>query len=692
MIIKGDDMLKKLNQAQKEAVLYTEGPLLVIAGAGSGKTKVLTTKIAYLLQQAKAQPNEILAITFTNKAAKEMQERVQDLVNEKALQMQISTFHAFGVRIFKENYLEMGYGKNFTILDANDSLTLIRKILKELNIDPKMYSPKAIRNAISSCKNNLITAEEYQKFVTNPFEETVQKVYQKYQTKIKTSNSVDFDDLLFEPIKLFQNQPQILKKYQQLFKYILVDEYQDTNEAQYLLIKKLSAYYKNICVVGDESQAIYGFRGANYKNILNFEKDFPNSKVVILEKNYRSTKNILNTANKIIKNNLNRKEKNLWTDNDKGEEVVVNCLPNERYEANYIVDKIEQLQKEAVNLNEIAILYRTNAQSRAIEEAILQKGYPYRIVGSIYFYNRKEIKDLIAYLKLIYNQHDNLALLRVINEPKRGIGQKTIQEIETKAIQKKTSLFYAIDEGKTLVFKNLIIELQKIANDVNLTELIEQILSKTNLRQSLKIENSAMAEIKIENLEEFKTITKEFEEKYGIISLEDFLAEISLVSDVTEYGEETPQITLMTIHAAKGLEFQHVFLVGMEEGLMPHNNSLAEPEELEEERRLCYVAITRAKQQLYILYTQNRTIFGHQKPTIVSRFIDEMALKAKKITTKVKSANNIDHKATYQVGEKVISQKYGPGIIVEISDKVLTIAFKHEIKKFIKGHKSIQKL
>ncbi len=685
------NMLEKLNKEQKEAVIITEGPLLVIAGAGSGKTKVLTTKIAYLIEKKLASPDQILAITFTNKAASEMKNRITHLIEGFSKTMQISTFHAFGLKIIKENYHHLGYQKNVVVLDANDSLTLIKRILKELNFDAKMYNPKSIRNRISSCKNELIGVEQFTKFIQSQLDEIVYKVYKLYEKKLKESNLLDFDDLLIKPIELFKND-QILKQYQTQFRYILIDEYQDTNEAQYVLIKLLANYHKNICVVGDESQAIYGFRGSNYKNILNFEKDFPGAKQVILEKNYRSTKSILKVANNVIQNNSQRKEKNLWTDNEVGESVIVNRLFDEKDEAGYIVDQIEKLISVGESVEEMAILYRTNAQSRVIEEAILRKGIPYRIVGSVQFYSRKEIKDLMAYLKLIYNQNDDVSLLRIINEPRRGIGNKTIEKIELKSREKNCSLLDAIEDGKELEFKKIIKTVIEDSKKLSLTDLVEAVLVKSGIRQELINEGGATSEIRIENLEEFKTLTKEFEQKYGIISLEDFLDEVSLVTDVVAYENNVEQVTLMTIHAAKGLEFKYVFLVGMEEGLMPHCNAFSCDNDIEEERRLCYVALTRAKKKLWVLYTNERIIYGNYQKSIPSRFIDEMQLEHKQEECKKNIKSMIDETISYVIGEKVSVLKYGDGVIVDVGEKILTIAFKKDVMKFMKGHKNIKKI
>ena len=555
--------LDLLNEWQLEAVKTTDGPLLILAGAGSGKTRVLTYRVAYLINEHNVDPYNVLAITFTNKAANEMKERIVSMLGPKAYSIQISTFHALGVLIMKENYEKADYKPNFTILDSDDSLTLIKKIIKDLNLDPKAYNPKAVRNQISGAKNSLLTAKEYEKYATTEFEQVVLRVYEKYEEKLIVNNSLDFDDLLMLPIKIFRKHPDVLKKYQERFKYILIDEYQDTNEAQYILVKMLSAKYKNICVVGDNDQSIYSFRGANYHNILNFEKDYPNCKVIMLEKNYRSTKNILNAANDVIKNNKERKDKNLWTENDMGSKIKYHRAYDEKDEAYYVVDEVKKLIENKEDLSNIAVLYRTNAQSRNIEEAFLHENIPYRVIGAFYFYNRKEIKDLLAYLKLIYNPNDDVSLFRIINVPKRGIGEKTIQNLVIKANNENASLFDAIDSGRELLFKETINNLKELSQKSSLTELVDAILDKTGLKSELLSEKSIDADVRLENLEEFKSITKTYEERVGNVSLDEFLNEIALVSDVEEYRERDDVVTLMTIHSAKGLEFKNVFLIGV---------------------------------------------------------------------------------------------------------------------------------
>ena len=693
-------MLDNLNKEQLEAVKYTDGPLLILAGAGSGKTRVLTTKVAYLVKEKKVSPYNILAITFTNKAANEMKERLTKMLGN-IYGMQVSTFHSFGLRIIKENYDVLGYNKNFTILDSDDTLTVIKKIMKELNIDPKIYNPKAIKNSISGAKNELINSYEYSKYVGSNFEEIVDQVYKKYEEKLLTNNSLDFDDLLILPIKLFNSHPDILEKYQNLFEYILIDEYQDTNRAQYILVKMISAKYKNICVVGDDAQSIYSFRGANYRNILNFEKDYKDAKVILLEQNYRSTSNILNSANNVIKNNKNGKEKNLWTLNGEGDKVKYHTAHDEKDEARYTVKEIVNLINNGEELSEIAVLYRTNAESRNVEEYLRLENIPYKVVGSFYFYSRKEIKDLIAYLKLIYNSSDDVSLNRIINVPKRGVGLKTLANLNTKAYIENKSIYDVIDSGKELEFKKIIEDIKLKSENLSLTELIDLILDKSGMLEELKSEKSIEADIRIENLEEFKTITKNFEEKNGVVSLDEFLSEISLVSDVEEYKNNKEVVSLMTVHSAKGLEFNNVFVIGLEEGLFPHKNSLMSDDEIEEERRLCYVAFTRAKKHLYLLNATKRTIFGETGMNLQSRFINEIGLDnldidkySLKIEKPFNKEDNIDDSLDYNVGDKIEHDKYGIGVVVGVDKTIITIAFPHPygIIKSIKGHKSFRKV
>ena len=622
-----------------------------------------------------------------------MKERVFKLVGE-VKDIQISTFHSFGLYLIKRHYNLLGYERNFTILDGDDSLVLVKNIVKEMGLNSDDYNPKAIRNKISGAKNELVDPFEYEKYATTDFEEVVCKVYKKYEERLKSNNSVDFDDLLILPIKLFSTFKDILKMYQERFKYILVDEYQDTNRVQYILVNMLAAKYKNICVVGDNDQAIYSWRGSDYRNILNFENDYPSLKSVMLEENYRSTKTILNAANDVIKNNKIRKDKNLWTKSEEGPKIRYHRASDEKDESYYVVNEIKNLLYDGVKRENIAVLYRTNAQSRNIEEAMLKENIPYKVIGSFYFYNRKEIKDLISYLKLIYNTNDDISLVRIINVPKRGIGDKTISNLSDKSFKLNKSLYDVIDSGKELTFKNTIEELRELSNNVSLTELIDLILDKSGIRKDLESEKSVDAEIRLSNLEEFKSITRTYEEATDSVSLGDFLEEISLVADINEHKNETNVVTLMTIHSAKGLEFDYVFVIGMEEGLFPHLNSM-ETEDLEEERRLCYVAITRAKKKLWLVNAKRRMIYGKTDSYLPSRFINEISDEylEKDESNKVKYENTITDIDDYKYGDKVNHKIFGLGVIVGIDERDLTIAFgsKYGIKKIAKGHASLRR-
>ena len=696
--------LDELNDRQKEAVLYNDGPLLIIAGAGAGKTKTLTTKIAFLIEEKDVSPYSILAITFTNKAAKEMKDRIHMQIGDLAKKLQVSTFHSFGLKLLRENYEALGYDKNFVIMDSDDSLTVVKKIIKDMGYDPKIYNPRAIRNKISSCKNEMMSPEAYERLAVSDYEKVVKEVYEKYNIKLQKNNSVDFDDLLLLPIELFKKHPDVLKRYQDLYKYILIDEYQDTNEAQYILTKLLSEKNRLITCVGDDSQSIYSFRGANYKNILNFEKDYKDAKTILLEENYRSTSNILDAANQVIKNNKMRKDKNLWTSRGIGEKIKYYRAYNERDEAQYVIRKIKELTNRNVEYKDIAVLYRTNAQSRVLEEEMLKENMPYRVVGSFYFYSRKEIKDLIAYLRLIHNYKDNVSLLRVINTPKRGIGLKTIENLTRKADEAGISIYEAITSGKELQFKELIERLKKVSEDLTLTELIDKVLDATGIKQELESEGTLESEVRLENLEEFKSITKSFEEREGLISLEEFLLEISLISDVEEYKDDPNRISLMTVHSVKGLEFNHVFVVGMEEGIFPHVNSLMENSEIEEERRLCYVAITRAKDDLHLINARRRTLYGNEQINPVSRFIGEinsdlLETNAKDEIPKKEEKIEVgemfrEEEVDYQVGDFVYHETFGTGKVVEVTNTLVSVAFKHPhgIKKLMKNHKKLSKV
>lgn len=695
--------IDNLNDKQKEAVLYINGPMLVLAGAGSGKTKVLTNRIANLIDNG-ISPANILAITFTNKAAKEMKDRVFNLIGNDAYMIQISTFHSLGLKILKENYEKLGYDKNFVVIDSDDALTVIKKIMKDMNLSPQYYNAKNIRNKISSAKNELM---DLQSFANLEYDKNIVKIYEKYLEKLKLNNSVDFDDLLILPIRLFREYPSVLESYQERYKYILIDEYQDTNECQYIFSKMLAKKYKNIFVVGDNDQAIYAFRGANYKNILNFEKDYPDCKTILLEENYRSTKTILNAANSVIKNNKLRKDKNLWSNNEEGELIKYIRTDGEKEEADYVAKEIKKLISEGVNPVDIAILYRTNAQSRVMEEACLKNNIPYKIIGSFYFYNRKEIKDLICYLRLINNYKDDVSLLRVINVPKRKIGEKTIDNISNVALVNNSCLFDAINSGKELEFKNLILDLKEKCENLSLTEMVELVLDKSGMKQELENEKSLDSEIRLENLEEFKSITKNYEEEYGVISLDDFLNEISLVSDMSEHQDGNNKVSLMTVHSVKGLEFDDVFVIGMEEGIFPHYNAINEGTNsaIEEERRLCYVAITRAKKKLWLLNAKKRMLFGNTQVNPPSRFMDEIDSKyvdsEKRTTSLVGSVKKIvkenmfnNDDTDFNVGDMIHHTDYGNGIVTAVDKSIITVAFPHPfgIKKLMKKHKSISKV
>ena len=694
--------LDNLNKEQKEAVIHIDGPMLVLAGAGSGKTKVLTSRIAYLIENG-VNPRNILAITFTNKAAKEMKDRVINLIGPSANYIQISTFHSLGLKMIKENYNVLGYDKNFTILDSDDTLTVVKKIIKEMNLNPQFYNAKAIRNKISSAKNELMSVSEFSHV---EFDKDIVKIFEKYNSILKTNNSVDFDDLLVLPIQLLNNS-EVLDRYQELYKYILIDEYQDTNEAQYKFTKKLASKYKNLFVVGDNDQAIYAFRGANFKNILNFEKDYPNCKTILLEENYRSTKMILNAANSVIKNNKERKDKNLWSNNPDGNKIKYIMADSDKEEVNYISSKIKELNNNGVNYEDIAILYRTNAQSRLIEEEMLKNNIPYRVIGSFYFYNRKEIKDLLCYLRLINNPHDDISLIRVINVPKRGIGVKTMENLDAKSNELGISLFDTINEGKELTFKNLILKMKEESENLSLTEMVDLVLNESGIKQELVNEKTLESDIRLENLEEFKSITKNYEEEFGVISLSDFLNEISLVSDMSEHQESKNKVSLMTVHSVKGLEFDYVFVEGMEEGIFPHYNAINDGSRsaIEEERRLCYVAITRAKKDLWLLNAKRRMLFGNTQTNLPSRFVEEIDPKYleiennrksvfKKVNNFVKEEMFTKEDTEYQTGDLISHTEYGQGVIISVDKSIITVAFPHPygVKKLMKNHKSISKV
>jgi len=693
-------MFDKLNNKQKEAVMHIDGPCLVIAGAGSGKTKVLTTRIAHLIDQGISDYN-ILAITFTNKAAKEMRERLNLLVPDN--HVFVGTFHSFGLKILRENLNDLGMDKNFTIIDSDDVLSLIKKIMKEKNIDPKIISPYFVRSKISFIKNELLTDADMDKYLISPAEKQVIEIYYEYDRVLRKNNSVDFDDLLMLPVKLFKNNKEILDKYQEHYKYILIDEYQDTNEVQYKMSKLIGDKYKNIFVVGDANQSIYSFRGANFRNILNFEKDYKDAVVIPLEQNYRSTKNILDAANSVIKNNKERKDMELFSTLGEGVKVKYLRSYDEKHEITLIVDEIKRLLSEGYSYKDIAIFYRTNAQSRNVEEVMLKNNFPYKLFGSFYFYNRKEIKDLLCYLRLINNTNDDISLRRVINVPKRKIGNKSVEDLESKAKSLDVSMFDAIDSGKELEFKNLIRELQNDALNLSLTELIDVVLDKSGMKKELELEKTLDSELRLENLMEFKSITASFEARTGSVNLEDFLEEISLIADISEHQDDDNVITLMTLHSAKGLEFPVVFITGMEEGIFPHQNAFMEGDEgIEEERRLCYVGFTRAKEKLYLTNAKKRMLYGKTTVNVPSRFISEVnndviessnySVKEEKIIDK--SEMYSEDITEYNKGDIVIHTIYGRGVVIDIDDRFVSIAFARNfgVRKLMKNHKSLRKL
>lgn len=693
-------MFNKLNDKQKEAVMHIDGPCLVLAGAGSGKTKVLTERIVNLINNG-VSPFNILAITFTNKAAREMRERVYNSIEEEANKIFIGTFHSLGLKIVRENASVIGYSNNVTILDRDDVNTLIKRFMKELNLDTEHYPVKSILNKISFAKNEGLSPEEFDKFAKAPLDMAACKVYKMYESALKRSNSVDFDDLLILPLRIFKKDKSVLEKYQEHFKYILVDEYQDTNMVQYDMCKLLASKYRNLFVVGDMDQSIYSFRFANYMNVINFEKDNKDAKVIVLDENYRSTNNILNAANDVIKNNKERKEKNLWSSKGDGDKIKYIRCDNEQEEASTVVRLTKELLDKGEKPSEIAVLYRTNGQSRVFEEAFLKENIPFKIVGSYFFYNRKEIKDLISYMHLIYNNNDDASLERVINVPRRGIGSKTIERLRSEASISDKSMFEVVSSGKELGFKNLIIDLTNESKNTDLVGLVDVILDKTGIRKELEEKNDLESEIRLENLNEFKSIALAFQEK-GIFSLEEFLENISLVSDKNEYKEVDDGINLMTLHSAKGLEFNDVFLVGMEEGIFPHNRSFESESELEEERRLCYVGITRAKEHLWLMNAKKRTLFGQVSMNFPSRFIKEINsdLIDKEESVSLKNNSYIgnmyerDLNDDLKVGDKVVHDKFGEGVVVKIDGSVATIAFgyMYGIKNLAKNHKSIKRV
>lgn len=724
------ELLSTLNKEQQEAVKQTEGPLLIMAGAGSGKTRVLTHRIAYLIDEKDVAPRNILAITFTNKAAREMKDRVAQLVGPESHYMWVSTFHSMCVRILRRDIERIGYSKNFSIIDSSDQLSVMKQILKNLNIDPKQYDPRAMLAQISNRKNELITPEQATDTANNYYEKQVAEIYHAYQKTLRKNHVLDFDDLIMETIHLFKRVPEVLTYYQHRFQYIHVDEYQDTNHAQYYLIKQLAGRFQNLCVVGDSDQSIYRWRGADITNILSFEKDYPSAKTIFLEQNYRSTKSILDAANHVINHNTGRKPKKLWTDNDDGKNITYYQAGTEREEAYYITEKIQDLVREGTySLDDIAILYRTNAQSRAVEDTLLKANMAYQMVGGLKFYDRKEIKDIIAYLRLITNPADDISFERIVNVPKRGIGAASIEKLRTYALMQDLSLFDAILEVEATnvpkraanALMNFRLMMDNFINQqefLSATDMVETVLEQTEYEEALKNEKSIEAQTRLENIEEFKTVTTDFEKtSEEDTSLVAFLTDLALIADIDsmdddEEAEDEAKVTLMTLHSAKGLEFPVVFLIGLEEGIFPHSRSMMDEEEMEEERRLAYVGITRAEQELFLTHAQMRTLYGRTNMNPISRFISEIPAelldgmqeekepvfaqmlknnrsksnrssqssqsapprqKAEKITTT--GAEN----AMWNVGDKAKHNKWGIGTIVKVTgegeDMEVDVAF-----------------
>lgn len=635
-------LLNGMNDRQAEAVQTTEGPLLIMAGAGSGKTRVLTHRIAYLIDEKMVNPWNILAITFTNKAAREMRERAEKLKTE-AQDCLIATFHSMCVRILRREADHIGYNRNFTIVDPGEQRTLMKRILKNLNLDPKKWNERAILGSISNAKNDLIDEVAYANLAGDMYTEIVAKCYTAYQKELRQSEAMDFDDLIMLTLRLFDQNPDVLTYYQQRYQYIHVDEYQDTNHAQYQLVKLLASRFKNICVVGDADQSIYGWRGADMQNILDFEKDYPEAKVVLLEENYRSTKTILQAANEIIRNNRNRRPKNLWTQNEDGEEIVYYRANDEQDEALFVARTIDQLSREGYSHKDFAVLYRTNAQSRTVEEALLKSNIPYTMVGGTKFYSRKEIRDVISYLNLIANPSDNISYERVVNEPKRGVGPGTVEKIRDFASSQEISLLDASAnillspvKGKAAQavydFANMLLDLRERLDDYTVTELVEAVLEKTGYAAALAAQSTLESQARIENIEEFLSVTKNFDEspdnpaeESGLDKLSHFLNDLALIADTDDGDTESSEVTLMTLHAAKGLEFPVVFLVGMEENVFPLSRASEDEDELEEERRLAYVGITRAEKILYLTNANSRMLYGKTNYNHPTRFLREIS-------------------------------------------------------------------
>lgn len=712
-----NSLVKNMNTEQSEAVRTTEGPLLIMAGAGSGKTRVLTHRIAYLLDEKDVSPYNILAITFTNKAAKEMKARVEQLVGEEAQVIWMSTFHSMCVRILRRDADRIGIERNFTIIDPTDQKSVIKDVLKNENIDSKRFEPRMFIGAISNLKNELKTPEDAQNEANDYHSQMVATVYKGYQRQLSRNEALDFDDLIMTTINLFERVPEALEYYQNKFQYIHVDEYQDTNKAQYTLIKLLANKFKNLCVVGDSDQSIYGWRGADIQNILSFEEDYPNAKTIFLEQNYRSTKTILNAANEVIKNNTERKPKGLWTANTGGDKINYYEATTERDEAEYVVKEIMKHQRNGKKYSDMAILYRTNAQSRVLEETFMKSNIPYTMVGGQKFYDRKEIKDLLSYLRVIANSNDDISLQRIINVPKRGVGPSSVEKIQTYAVQNNISMFDALGEvdfiglskkvtQECISFYEMIQNLIKEQEFLEISEIVEEVLVKSGYRDMLDREQTLESRSRLENLDEFMSVPKDYEENTPLEeqSLINFLTDLSLVADIDEADTESG-VTLMTMHSAKGLEFPIVFIMGMEESLFPHIRAIKSDDdhEMEEERRICYVAITRAEETLYITNATTRMLFGRSQSNMPSRFLKEIPEDlmeshsgskrqtiqpkakptqkrgfSKKTTSSKKQVTSSD----WKVGDKVTHKAWGEGMVSNVNEKngsvELDIIFKSE--------------
>ncbi|MCK8825461.1 DNA helicase PcrA [Fuchsiella alkaliacetigena] len=706
------ELLANLNAEQKEAVQHKQGPLLVLAGAGSGKTRVLTSRIAYLIQEVGVDPHNILAVTFTNKAASEMQERIEELVTKDSRSIWMGTFHSIAVRILRREIAKLGYNSNFVIYDSSDQKTLIKNIIKDdLDLDTKQFKPYSVLSQISQAKNELQDVQSYQQQTGSYFEKVVGEAYQLYQEQLKENNALDFDDLIMKTVELFRNYELVLEYYQQRFHQIMVDEYQDVNHAQYVLVNLLAAKHQNIAVVGDDDQGIYGWRGADISNILNFEQDYEDIKVVKLEQNYRSTQNILDAAFAVVKNNCERRAKRLWTENEAGPPLVFKQALNERKEARYVVEEIKKkVNNEDYSYQDFALLYRTNAQSRVLEEVFVKSGIPYRIVGGLKFYDRQEVKDILAYLRVFYNPEDDISLQRIINRPKRGIGATTLGRVLDFAQAKQCSLYEAISRVEEIEsissgygsrvrnFVELMDYLRQRSQEVDALQLTEELLKEIGYIRQLQEQNDPKSESRIENINELLAVIEEHVKDEGDSSLESFLEEVALIADIDTL-EDKSAVVMMTLHSAKGLEFPVVFLTGMEEGIFPHSRCLDERESLEEERRLCYVGMTRAQKELYLTCAQSRKVYGNTSYNPPSRFIEEIpeSLFNKQEEQQATSTADKAQHTGYTIGDQIKHNKWGIGKIVSVedlgNDLKVAVAFPEQgIKQILASYAAMKKI